>query len=89
VSEEGCPISIPKSEGDLCNLWADWKDDNSNISNGYLRFGDVELFQVGTVDEEGKSFDWDPVTAIEVARAEEREVQVILEESAQLRCRFS
>jgi len=88
-SKEGCPISIAKSEGDLSNRWADWKEISSDISNGYLRFGDVELYQVGAVGEEGESVNWDPVAAIEVARAEERVVQVLLKESDQLRGRFS
>jgi len=88
-SKEGCPISIAESEGDLSNLWTDWEEIPSDISNGQLRFGDVELYQVGAVGEEGESVNGDPVTAVEVARAEERVVQVLLKESDQLRGRFT
>jgi len=49
----------------------------------------MELGQVwASEDEADKSFVRDPVAAVEVARVEERRVQVLLEESSQLRGRF-
>jgi len=50
----------------------------------------MELHQVGTLDQEAsESVSWDPVATIEVARAEESWVQVLFEESGQLRGRFT
>jgi len=77
-----------QSEGDLGDFWADWKDVYSYIDDGQLCFSDMELHQVGAVEEQGKGVKWDPVTTIEVARAEESWVQVLLEESDQLRGGF-
>jgi len=74
-----------QSEGDLGDFGADWQDVNSNVADDKLCFSNIELYQVRTIrDDAKKSVNWDPVTAIEVARVEERVVQVLLKESAQL-----
>jgi len=86
VIKEGCPVSFIESEGDFGDFRANWKEIYSNVADGKLRFGDMELYQVGTLDQEAfESVSWDPVAAIEVARAKESLVQVLLEESAQVR----
>jgi len=80
---------LSEREGEFGDFWADWKDVYSNVADAQLCFSNMELYQVGAVEEEGKSVSWDPVTAVEVARAEEGRVQVLLEESAQLRGTFT
>jgi len=89
VNAEDFPIIRAEGEGEFGDFGAHWKDVDSNVANGQLCFGDVELNQVGAFSDEDKGFNWDPVAAIEVARAEERVVQVLLKEFGQLRSRFT
>jgi len=50
----------------------------------------VELYQVGEIrDEAEKSVSWEPVATIKVARADESGVEVLLNESGQLRDRYA